>query len=655
MENTEKGEIIIKNASKAKIYVRINDVDGLAVNFNEIPHECEGKWYRVSNKNFTMQFTFSSTSSSGPTYIVSAGNTYTVGIGFVCTDSNGNRATPSYENFDEKINSSSQEGSDKKDIVIANESGKDIKVRIKTDETGGSESLWPISHGKSESWARKEGKFIAEIIDSDNNSTRYFTERDNNYTFNSDNKLVNQNGGDVEATTDSFNIPVAQPKVQTGLGVIKLTNTSKKPISARLQAKDNFGTEDVFSIDIGKVYAWKRTHGKFLIEISNDEETGQYYVETDHSYSNGDESLVDDSTSTNVDLTDYKFPTNSIKPSKKQEETKTEQKTESVEDSSEQYPYHQDIKPQFIKGSTFQDPHFPPEKHSLLGTDQSGTAVKPNFEHGEKEIMDINGMEFKRITEIFNNQFHLFQDEIEARDISQGVLGDCWLMSSIAALAQRPDLIRKIFKTRSANPEGFYELYYYHNGEKKVMFLDDHVVCKDGKPCFAKPNGEEIWVMLLEKLMAKFEGGYNNIDGGFCGDALTFLTGGVSQHYEKPGDKWHEICSAIKRGNIVTCGTFGAEGKTDKDKVDGICFGHAYSIIDAREYNGEGISFKLLKLRNPWGSGEWTGKWSDNDSSWTDEYKKHFNFTEGSKDDGLFYMELSDFAKHFEEIYICNV
>ena len=41
---------------------------------------------------------------------------------------------------------------------------------------------------------------------------------------------------------------------------------------------------------------------------------------------------------------------------------------------------------------------------------------------------------------------------IEAEDISQGALGDCWLLSSLAALADSPDYIRKMFLTHQYNP-----------------------------------------------------------------------------------------------------------------------------------------------------------------------------------------------------------
>ena len=43
--------------------------------------------------------------------------------------------------------------------------------------------------------------------------------------------------------------------------------------------------------------------------------------------------------------------------------------------------------------------------------------------------------------------------------------------------------------------------------------------------------------------------------------------------------------------------------------------GHAYSLLDLQEVDG----VKLVQARNPWGTFEWTGKWSDDDTkSWTE-------------------------------------
>jgi len=46
----------------------------------------------------------------------------------------------------------------------------------------------------------------------------------------------------------------------------------------------------------------------------------------------------------------------------------------------------------------------------------------------------------------------------------------------------------------------------------------------------------------------------------------------------------------------------------------GIVEGHAYSVLDCQDIDGN----QLVQLRNPWGSSEWKGDWSDQDKkNWT--------------------------------------
>lgn len=40
------------------------------------------------------------------------------------------------------------------------------------------------------------------------------------------------------------------------------------------------------------------------------------------------------------------------------------------------------------------------------------------------------------------NKIQIFQNEIEPTDIKQGSLGNCWLMSALSSLAERPDLVK---------------------------------------------------------------------------------------------------------------------------------------------------------------------------------------------------------------------
>ena len=70
----------------------------------------------------------------------------------------------------------------------------------------------------------------------------------------------------------------------------------------------------------------------------------------------------------------------------------------------------------------------------------------------------------------------------------------------------------------------------------------------------------------------------------------------------------------------MTCGTDNSdqgEMKLDDHSqsvtAEGIVIGHAYSILDVTDYKGE----RLIQLRNPWGTMEWKGPWSDGSAQWT--------------------------------------
>ena len=62
----------------------------------------------------------------------------------------------------------------------------------------------------------------------------------------------------------------------------------------------------------------------------------------------------------------------------------------------------------------------------------------------------------------------------------------------------------------------------------------------------------------------------------------------------------------------------------------------------------------MINIRNPWGSFEWQGDWSDKDrKNWTDDMVAHIKPEFG--DDGTFWMCFKDFMDHFRAINICKV
>ena len=64
-----------------------------------------------------------------------------------------------------------------------------------------------------------------------------------------------------------------------------------------------------------------------------------------------------------------------------------------------------------------------------------------------------------------------------------------------------------------------------------------------------------------------------------------------------------------------------SHGEGEERTSEGVISGHAYSMISVHEFDLDGENVKLLKLRNPWGTGEWTGDWSDKSSLWTSQLR----------------------------------
>jgi len=70
-------------------------------------------------------------------------------------------------------------------------------------------------------------------------------------------------------------------------------------------------------------------------------------------------------------------------------------------------------------------------------------------------------------------------------------------------------------------------------GEWTDIVMDDNVPCfaDDKTPVFSKGNGNELWVIFLEKAWAKLYGSYSNIEAGLTREALHDLSGAPTKFY----------------------------------------------------------------------------------------------------------------------------
>ena len=59
----------------------------------------------------------------------------------------------------------------------------------------------------------------------------------------------------------------------------------------------------------------------------------------------------------------------------------------------------------------------------------------------------------------------IFEGKIEPNDIKQGALGDCYFLSSLSAMAEKPNLIARLFETKDFNDQGLYCIWLCDSGE----------------------------------------------------------------------------------------------------------------------------------------------------------------------------------------------
>lgn len=83
-----------------------------------------------------------------------------------------------------------------------------------------------------------------------------------------------------------------------------------------------------------------------------------------------------------------------------------------------------------------------------------------------------------------------------------------------------------MFYNREVNKAGCYLVYFYVNGVKTGIMVDDFFpVYFDKDIAFAKNKGNEFWVCILEKAWAKLHGSYAKIEEGRTAHAFNHLSG----------------------------------------------------------------------------------------------------------------------------------
>lgn len=199
-------------------------------------------------------------------------------------------------------------------------------------------------------------------------------------------------------------------------------------------------------------------------------------------------------------------------------------------------------------------------------------------------------------------------DEVAMDDVSQGRLGDCYFVASLAAIAHRnPDAIRRMVKD---NGDGTYTVTFHEGGE---VVVDDQFPMQGGQVAYARPgdqdakDGKELWVMLIEKAWAKLKGGYEQIRGSKVRmkseDAMEALTGNKTTTVftsSKDNETLLELLAkAADKGLPMTAGVY-TQDRFDQETLQkmrsqGVHANHAYAVVGVDRAKG------TIELYNPWG------------------------------------------------------
>jgi hypothetical protein len=253
-------------------------------------------------------------------------------------------------------------------------------------------------------------------------------------------------------------------------------------------------------------------------------------------------------------------------------------------------------------------------------------------------------------------------------DVQQGALGDCWFMGSLSVLATRPEMLDRLFvHTEHLLDCGFVTCQFYKNGEWQQVIIDTRLPYNRGYASAIYGHCKDVnefWLPLIEKAYAKLHKTYESLNGGKMSDALVDLTGEAVEKFNlrdphttqliENGEMWNMLLRYYKSGCLLGCtnSVKSQDGESGEEMgSQGIWNNHAYGILEVRDIKG----LKLIRIRNPWGEGEWKGTFCDEDEEWDKHrgLKDELGYEFGK--DGTWWMTYEDWTKHYNRLYVCRV
>ncbi|MEZ6121903.1 MAG: C2 family cysteine protease [Planctomycetaceae bacterium] len=199
---------------------------------------------------------------------------------------------------------------------------------------------------------------------------------------------------------------------------------------------------------------------------------------------------------------------------------------------------------------------------------------------------------------------NLFNGNPSRSDARQGILGDCYFIAAVSAIADKnPNAVRNLFLD---NGDGTYTVRFFASGSASYVTVNRQLpasasgtLAYSGYGLSLSASTTTLWIALAEKAYAQWnetgeEGRdgtnqYAGIEGGWMSYVNAQVLGYDSSNYSLTSGAQSTLNSAITGGKAVTIGTL------TNASTGGLFGSHAYIVTAYNSSNG------TYTLYNPWG------------------------------------------------------
>ncbi len=268
---------------------------------------------------------------------------------------------------------------------------------------------------------------------------------------------------------------------------------------------------------------------------------------------------------------------------------------------------------EWFNGLDNPDPWYPKEK-----TDTSAGYTKPTYvSEAGVPLWDTDGNASKH-------------------DVSQGISGDCVILSTLVTLAENNDAFLK--SMIADNGDGTYRVRFYNGGDELWVTVDAQLPSKDGTKSSLAYNhsgwdaDHPLWSSLIEKAFSEAASSgffrhnagvnsYYNVHGNYGADILAAFTNTAVTKLKYNDANWNAekalVITALQNGNDVIIGSskdFYYVSGQDEDGYDintqTFVSSHELAII------GYDATTDKFRIRNPWGDNDDGSYDTEFDASW---------------------------------------